>query len=324
MKIIALMPVKNEEWILNTTIPQLKKFVDEILVLDVESNDTTTQILEQNGVMVKKQQYHPVNYSAWRQRLLDWGRKRGGTHFVFLDADEAFTSNFLSSFKKTLKMLQPGQTLILDWLSVWDSPNTIRSDDSIWSKLSKDFVFCDDKKSNFLSTKLHEGRTPCENTFKNAIELPRSEGAILHYQFVSQKQFQIKQVFMACRELTSKNAMPLEINKRYSITLDTNNVTLSPIHYSWIEGIENTKTLSIATGNWYKEGILKFFKEYGVRFFEPLNIWHITELHEIFVKKIGRNPKPTLQTPVQTRIKMQISKCIPRVIKEKIKEIIQG
>ena len=51
------MPVKNEGWILKTTIPQLKKFADEILCLDAGSTDTTLDYLKKAGsnVFIKPQ-----------------------------------------------------------------------------------------------------------------------------------------------------------------------------------------------------------------------------------------------------------------------------
>jgi glycosyltransferase involved in cell wall biosynthesis len=323
MKIIGLMPVKNEEWILDITIPQLKLFVDELLVLDVESNDKTIEILKKHNVHVKHQPYHPVNLSKWRQTLLDWGRKRGGTHFVWLDADEAFTTNYLSTFKQDVTQLKPGQKLVLDWLCVWGSPYKMRNDNSVWSDLSKDFVVCDDKTSNFADTKLHEGRTPGSNDEKNIIKVSKNIGAVLHYQFVALERFHMKQAFQRCRELVMHNADPLTINQKYSITLDDKNITCVDIPKNWINGIPHLEKLINAPVDWYYPAILDLFSKHGIQFFEPLQIWHIPELYDEFIKQIGRKPKPILKPAIHIRIKNHISMCIPKPIKTQLKKLIK-
>ncbi len=64
MKIIALFPVKNEKWILTTTIPQLKKFCDEILCVDGGSTDGTKEYLVSEGAIVRDQDKTNLNYSS--------------------------------------------------------------------------------------------------------------------------------------------------------------------------------------------------------------------------------------------------------------------
>jgi glycosyltransferase involved in cell wall biosynthesis len=324
MKIIGLMPVKNEEWILNATIPQLKKFVDEILILDVESTDRTKQILKQHGVFVLDQKYHPVNLSMWRQRLLNWGRERGGTHFVWLDADEAFSSNFTLSFKSYLKKLSPGQKLSMYWAPVWGSPNTIRSDNSVWCNLYKDFVFCDDETSNFDNVALHEGRTPGVNSPENTITVPKANGSVLHFQFVSQERFHMKQAFQRCRELQYQNTTPFEINKKYSITIDKQKPITKKIPCTWIKGIQNLDSLIDLDSDWYLQAIEELFREYGILFFESLQIWQIPELYNRFILEIKRKPQPVLKPEFRIRLRQKITSLIPIQVKKFLKKVIKN
>src|SRR5438874_2365090 len=132
MRIIALMPARNEGWILPTTLPQLRRFVDEILVLDGHSTDNTRELVEQYGGIVIPQPGTEPNYSEWRQRLLDAARGKGATHLVWLDADEAFTTQFLATFRNRLEQMKPGQKLVLDWLCLWKDATQVRSDSSVW------------------------------------------------------------------------------------------------------------------------------------------------------------------------------------------------
>lgn len=291
MKIIALFPIKNDSWILHTTIPQLKLFADEILALDGESTDDTVSVLKSYGVEVRSQDQKKVDYSGWRKQLLAWGRERGGTHFIWLDSDEAFTTNFLSSFKEELQKMKPGQKLVMKWLCLWKDPFKYRNDDSVWSDLYKDFVYCDDGVSNFELTAIHEGRTPGTNNEETWLRIPAEKGAVLHYQFVSIQRLQMKQAYQRCREWTITTTSPQKVNLRYLETMDTASARCKDIPEEWITGIGHTEHLQEQGCGWFHAGILGLFKEKGILFFEPLQIWHIPELRQAFVDEIGREPR---------------------------------
>ncbi len=291
MKIIALFPVKNEKWILTTTIPQLKLFADEILCVDGGSTDGTKEYLESQGVIVRDQDQTNLNYSSWRQELLEWGRERDGTHFVWLDADESFTTNFLAHYKEDIASLKPGQKLVMQWLCLWKSARQYRDDKSVWSNLYKDFIFCDDGISVFENIKLHEGRTPGKNDDSVRIKISPEHGAVLHFQIAAFNRSQIKQVFQRCRELTLGTGSVYRINYKYSETLDTPSAKTTKVPDAWVEGMPEIDTIEDTDESWYNTAILNFFKDKGIIFFEPLEIWHIKKYKDIFLKEVGREPR---------------------------------
>jgi len=48
--------------------------------------------------------------------------------------------------------------------------------------------------------------------------------------------------------------------------------------------------------------MLGWFDEYGIGFFEPLQIWHITLLRERFVAQVGREPRPAVRLSPARRV----------------------
>ena len=300
MKIIGLMIVKNEGWILETTLPQINKYCDEILAIMGDSSDNTLAILKKYDVSVL-QQTESDNYSAWRQKLLEWGRSRGGTHFICIDADEAFTNNFFVNFRQTFSLLKPGQKLVMDWLCLWKNPYKLRTDNSVWSNNDHDFVFCDDGVSRYGSIRLHEPRTPGLNTKENTVRINRENGAVLHFQFVPFERFQMKQAYQRCREYVLKTVDIWSINQKYSITLDDPNATCIDMPSEWIQNFVNLSKLSDIGPDWYYPAICNYFSQYGVKYFEPLDIWHIPQLRNIFIQETGRMPKPLISPPLKAR-----------------------
>lgn len=104
MKISACMIVKNEEKNIETCIKSYKNIVDEIIVVDTGSEDSTVQIAKRLGAKVFFYQWNN-DFAAAKNFALE---KAKGDWIIFLDADEYFTEEsaaqipaILSSLKNT-------------------------------------------------------------------------------------------------------------------------------------------------------------------------------------------------------------------------------
>lgn len=289
MKIIALLPVKNEEWILDTYLSSMKKIADEIIALDDNSTDRTREILNSNDVIIIEcEKMEAVNMSQKRNLLLDEGRKRGGTHFIWLDADESFDYRFLKNGRNIIEKLTPGQKISLPWITLWKSAAKERID-GVWKDIPKDVIVYDLLEYSFENKELSEARTQGPNN--NILKLSRDDGVILHFQFLNFKDAQIKQAWYRCIELIQSKKSPRRINNTYSIGLDGENITTQETQKEWFNEISIPQQES-NKGKWYVDDILRMFDAYGIKHFEPLDIWYVKELKEEFIKKIKRRPKP--------------------------------
>lgn len=186
--------------------------------------------------------------------------------------------------------MEPGQKILLRWLAMWKSPFAYRDDDSVWSNSFKDFIFCDDSISDFDNTWIHEPRTPGENKQSNTIKYEKY-GGVMHYQFVPWQRFQLKQAWYRCSELIKYPNTDKIINEKYSITLDNPTARCSPIQTNWLFDISIPRNIEDLTSNWHMDSIMDYFKLYGVKYFEKLDIWHIEPLREEFFIIEGRYPQ---------------------------------
>ena len=308
MKIIALLPFKNEEWVLPSYLYNTTKIVDEIISIDDGSIDSSAKILKDAGAKVYSSDKLKNFNSGWsegsiRAELLRLGREAGGTHFVCLDADETFTNPLIDNFKELLPQLQPGEKMALQWLALWKSYTHYRHDSTVWSNNWKDFVVYDHPSLSYNSGQhMHLGRTPSSPSDINNESWRRLEnefGAVMHYQFSVYNNFQLKQSWLRCSELIQKPNQYQTINQTYGITLLDDNVGLAKMPNEWYNEIPLPNVPNFDS-EWNEKcflradllpGIYKYFEDYGVEYFEPLDIWHIPQLKNYFIKQTGRQPR---------------------------------
>lgn len=291
MKIIALAPVKNEEWILQTYITSMQMIADEIIILDDNSTDSTSEILRKNNIIsIKPSKEEGVNMSQKRLQLLTEGRKRGGTHFIWLDADESFDSHFLENGRSIIEKMLPGQKLSLPWITLWKSTLTERID-GVWKDNLKDVIVFDLPEYSFESKILSEGRTQGPHT--HIINLDRTTGVILHFQFIPLHEAQAKQAWYRCIEFLQTHKSARKINNTYAVSLDDKNVILQETKKDWFKGIHIPKDQS-GKATWYISEIRTMFEKSSIKNFEPLDIWYVPELENKFILEMGRKPKPKI------------------------------
>lgn len=291
MKIIALLPFKNEAWILPTYLSSVSKIADKIIALDDNSTDKGADILKEAGAEVitlntKSETF--VNMSLRRQKLLEAGRKAGGTHFIWLDADETFSANFIPRAREVIAKLSPGQKMTLRWINFWGNEEHYLNDKKsplgyIW----KDFIYCDDGKDEFINKSISESRTP-GNTL-NTLKLDETTGVILHWAYSDWETVQHKQAWYQCVELIEGKRSPFRINVSYSFTKKYSGLETKLVPDHWMDGI--VKPIN-HRGKFHLKQIEEFFQTYGIKYFERLDIWHISELEKKFIIQEGRKPIP--------------------------------
>jgi len=291
MKKIVLLPVKNESWILRHTLHNFSSFADAIIIADQNSTDGSLEIYKgfPKVTVINNPTEGHSNTARWM--LLDECRKMYGTENIIfcIDADEMISAK---TAERITAAAQPGASFELPWIQLWKSIDAYRTD-SVWADNFKGVAFYDDGIVDYDRTFAlndHVGRIP---QTKNMTRLDHDP--LLHFQWIAWDATQIKQAWYRCTELIAKKRSAQAINHAYSVSMDGPHVRLEKTPAEWISNIPEAaqvKPESDVASSWHYKQILAWFDQYGVEFFEPLQIWHIPQFRDIFVQKTNRQPQP--------------------------------
>jgi glycosyltransferase involved in cell wall biosynthesis len=289
MKIIIASPVKNEEWILPSTLKNFSSFADHIILADQKSTDKTREICARFEKVTVIDNPFKGYTNEIRWMLLDEARKIPGNNVIIcLDADEQISPDFINEIKEHLKT-RTGTGAVgfyTKWLQIYGSDTTYRTDEP-WKKNYKTFAFYDDREIDYSRdyvTQEHIDRIPATPYI---VEL---DTPILHMQWLGQKRSEIKQAVYMCTEKT-EGWDPRKTNNRYSVAKFIKNAPLEKIKEPWLKEIYfPTKEERESYDPVKLQDIMKMFDAHGSLYFEPLEIWNVHELKERFVRENNREP----------------------------------
>ncbi len=291
MKIITLVPVKNEAWILKFSLKNFSLFSDEIIILNDNSVDKSKDIIKtfpKARIIDFTESEDVVDMSKRRNILLNAGRESGGTHFVFLDADEIFSENFIENIKQIMTSLKSGQTVKLPWITIIENKTELyfnRKEETVY----KDFIFCDDKVSIYRKQNLSEARTP--GMQQNIITIPFKSGYVIHLQYLASARNKMKQAWYRMNELLQNQRSAARINATYEHTKRKSLKKGFMLRDSFVEKNKSLIEANVSAEH-HLDQITGLFKKHGVKRFEHLDIWDIADIKDIFKKDLGRDPKP--------------------------------
>ena len=226
MKLVAVMPVRNEAWVLGLSARVALMWCDAICILNHASTDRTPEIL--NDLQTDYSgRVHVVSMpgEVWtemqhRECLLELARAKEGTHVAMVDADEILTGNLLQdgaipqwwrlqTFDGNHRMLElPGYNLRGG--IYWYHAN------GVWGKRWFSLAFKDSPRLHWAGNKFHH-REPHGVHFQSYRPIKQGDGGIMHLWGVSEKRLIAKHALYKIVERIRWPEKPVEeIDQMYS------------------------------------------------------------------------------------------------------------
>ncbi len=318
LKIVGLLPVRNEELFIANCLRAMAAYTDSIVVLDDVSTDLTLAIVrslqdECHIERIIEKNVWDRNEQADREILLKAGREIGGTHFMILDADEIFPATCMQDawLRKRIYALQPGEVLVFPYLHTWGSHTCYRNDEfcNAAKPYMLDPIFADDGScsysSNFVwgpSKRIHVNRVPwnLQNLRTIAIPVYDVTHSILHFQYIDLDVARTKFIWYMCLEFIHKwfdsdeqerATVAQDINFVYHVARQkqqpplfcTTNTHTNVIPNVWYDYKNFDMTVFSRVSKLdeeRKKEIVSWMNKYGSNFFRDLDIWRVSWLNE--------------------------------------------
>lgn len=284
MKLIALMPARNEQWVIGLSARVALAWCDELLVLEHCCTDETDEILcqvaaEHPGRIGIMREENPVwREMAHRQRLLEAARARGASHIAIVDADEVLTGNLLPGIREAISRLPAGRYLMTRMLAMWRGIEQYRDDQSVWSN-RRDLVlaFADGPRLRWARGDDgydHHRRAPIESTrgvFWGA------GGGTMHLEFADWPRLAAKH---AHYKMTERLRWPqrsiTEVDAQYNLALDESRIAYTSAPAAWWQPYQHLlHHLRLGEVPWQAEEAQRLYVEYGPEKFSGLNLFGV-------------------------------------------------
>jgi hypothetical protein len=293
VKIIALVPVRNEAWVLPHSLASLSGFCDIIIVSDQNSDDESREICRRFPKVVLLESDECRISTQVRWQLFDAARAYDGYNLMWCtDADElvapAAARQWFAARREDLK---PGTIVECLFIHPWHSPTRYREYHWGYAPHFKALAFVDDRRMDYDRSRpnsIHEPRVPIDSARG---VLRAGELHVLHLQWLLAGRTQMRQAWYRCRELLDGKPA-VAINEYYATTLPNSGVRTVEMPAAWAEGLTFPDLAIDREPSWNEREILAWFNQHGPAFFEPLEIWHIPVLRDAFVRRVGRRPRP--------------------------------
>ena len=293
MKIIALLPVKNEAWVLPHTLACLSGFCDVILVHDQQSTDGSRDIAAQFPKVVWIDSPDSKICEQARWQLWDIARQYDGQNLLWCtDADEVVSPSRMRGFLDRRRAeLTGGEVVDAFYCHFWNDRARYRAGLGGYAPYWKPVAIVDNRRREYDRSRalpLHEERVPVG---ADSVRLRAEEAPVLHLQWLLPNRSQMRQAWYRCREFLHGERSVRAINEQYAGTLPVWYVPTAPIPQDWLDGVTLPDPSVDQQPTWQQEEIIVWFDTRGVEFFEPLEIWHVPLLRDEFKRRTGRNPR---------------------------------
>lgn len=208
MRLIGLMPVRNEAWIVGMTARAALMWCDSLVIHEHATTDNTREVLlalrdEYPGRVI-------LQFSActdWqemdqRQEMLQCARSHAASHIAIVDADEIITGNLLPHIRSRIEESQPDTILELSQICLRGSTRRYECR-GVWAEQHTPVAFPDRRAYHWAARngyQLHH-RTPMGPPARPWRPIPRRDGGLMHLQFVNQRRLLAKQCLYKMQEV---------------------------------------------------------------------------------------------------------------------------
>jgi hypothetical protein len=293
MKLIALMPVRNEAWVLGLSARVALMWCDELVIGLHACTDASCEIAadlaKEHGSRVwpyffAEKEWHEM---AHRQFLLDRARDAGATHIAMIDADEILTGNLErasgNSINVALAKLSPGHLLQLPLYNLRGSIRGYHAN-GLWGNRIVSVAFADDPTLHWAGDRFHS-REPQGKRLIGFQPIAHGAGGVMHLWGASERRLLAKHALYKITERLRWPAADVrEIDRMYSMCVkDTAFLPIKPKDWTfrnvpdswWSPYAHLMKYLDVDAEPWQEAEVRRLVAEHGREKFARLDLFGV-------------------------------------------------
>ena len=208
MKLVGLMPVRNEAWCLGLTLRAALQWCDEMVVLLHACTDDSARIVDEVDSECSKWRVNILHAAGpWeemdhRQKMLEYARKECyATHIALIDADEILTGNLLPTttlegrlgprnIRDLIEGVPAGVCMSSPGYNLRGSLDRYHSN-GVWGNRWFSTAFVDDARLSWSGQKFHS-REPRGRELKEWRPIVQGQGGVMHLWGANERRLRAK------------------------------------------------------------------------------------------------------------------------------------
>lgn len=288
MKIVGLMPVRNEAWCLGFTLRVALKWCDQVVLLLHACTDQSLQIVADiQSEVTDRVSFFVEPAEQWnemkhRQQMLEGARcEHAATNIAIVDADEFITANLLDEIRGRVACALPGQMIELPGYNTREVPGSAMLGTSlyyhsngVWGNRWFATAFRDSPGLHWAGDRFHH-REPFGCGWNRWRPIPQGCGGTVHLWGASERRLRAKHALYRITErLRWPQKSPADIERLYSLaTLPREPWTFHPIPADWLEPYGDLmQYLDINAEPWQEQEVRSVLEAHGREKFRGLDL----------------------------------------------------
>lgn len=284
MKLVGMILVRNEDWILGLSLRAALMWCDAVVVLLHSCTDNSLDIVmqaraENPGIefLVIETDEPDWPEMGHRQLMLEWARTLRGTHLSIIDADEILTSNLLKDplsivpgpVTHAAASLERGMIMQLPGYNLRNGVSSYHSN-GVWGKRWFSVGFKDDPALGWAGNTFHR-REPQGRTLRPFQPFPQGSGGVMHLWGASWRRLVAKHALYKLREAIMAQRPIDVIDREYSMAAygrgsgdNPSTWTYADVPESWWSGYAHLmQYLHLDTVPWQEAECRRLVEQHG-------------------------------------------------------------
>lgn len=280
MNLVAVMPLRNEAWIVGLSARVVLQWCDALVCLLHQCTDGTAAIMAEiaaehpGRVTIIEESDATWREMHHRQRLLEAAREQGATHIAITDADEVLTGNLLPVVRSQIAAVLPGKYITAGMPCMWRATDRYRTDGRIWANRDDLILAFADKAA--LSWQPVGGYDHHHRAPIGAVPSGRvlRAGGVMHLQWASWRRLTAKHAWYQMHErLRYPAKSSAAIAQQYSLAPDEAGLTTASAPEEWWNPYRDLlRHVNLNAEPWHEAECRRLIEEHGAERFRGLNL----------------------------------------------------